>query len=160
MLVLENLTLPQHLSMWMPYSSCVCLACESLDIFHPAVFAGAFPNGQDRTDQQLFSQPLSLPSIAQLENSFFVVSRALMTPERWTENSGKRVPGYIFLLKSNYFEACSNSLAAVSASIATTYFYCRRCYSAINSTILFPSVQCRAKQRGRSSSNDILPNIS
>lgn len=160
MLVLENLMRPQHLSMWMPYSSCVCLACESLDIFHPVVFVGAFPNGQNRTHQQLFSPPPSLPSVAQLENSFSVVSRALTTPEKWTENSGKRVPGYIFLLKSSFSEACSNSLAAVSASIAIAYFYSRRCYSALNSTILFFSVQCGAKQRGRSSSSDILSNIS
>lgn len=160
MLVLENLTLPQHLSMWMPYSSCVCLACESLDIFHPVVFVGAFPNGQNGTDQQLFSQPPSLPSVAQLKNSFFIVSGVPMRPEKWTENSGKRVPGYIFLIKSNFSEAYSNRLAAVSNSIATTSFYSRRCYSAINSTILFPSVQCRAKQRGGSSSNDILSNIS
>lgn len=149
MIVLENLTLPQHLSIWMPYSSCVCLACESLDIFHPVVFVGVFPNGQNRTDQQLFLPPPSLPSVAQLENYFFIVSRALMRPEKWTENSGRRVPGYIFLLKSNFSEAYSNNLAADSTSRATTSFYSRRCYSAINSTILLSSVHCRAKQRGK-----------
>lgn len=45
-----------------------------------------------------------------------------MRPEKCTENSGNRVPGYIFLLKSKFSEAYSSSLAAVSTSIATTFF--------------------------------------
>lgn len=44
-LVLEDLMLFQHLSVWMPYSSCVCPVCESLDIFYQAVFVGASLNG-------------------------------------------------------------------------------------------------------------------
>jgi len=73
MLVLENLMPLQHLPVGMPYSSWVCLVCESLDIFYPAVFGGASPNGRNSPDQQLFLLPSSFPSTVQLANSFFLL---------------------------------------------------------------------------------------
>lgn len=152
MLILENVVLFQRLSIWMPYSSCVCLMCESLEfltqqyLLEHSLMGSTAQSCSSSCRPHPFHQPLCQRFL------LFIGSRELVRPAQ--TNGQRTLRGTlaicVFLPKAFLLKHIVVVIWLLLV-LQQLRSYPRRCYSSLNTTIHFfihhlPSDSCRAKR--------------